>query len=152
MQGKVVYKEGFSVIGIAKNGEYQKENLLKQILKEKEMISSSKVPHMITGICMAPKKENYFYIAGTEVADTTCIPNGMSVHTFPSFTYLQFKHRGPITSLGSTYNSIWNEWLPNSPYSMIEGPALEIVNTAIHSNLYSDTYEMDIYIPIKLGQ
>jgi len=35
---------------------------------------------------------------------------------------------------------------------MIEGPALEIVNTAIHSNLYSDTYEMDIYIPIKLGQ
>ena len=29
---------------------------------------------------------------------------------------------------------------------------LEIVNTAIHSNLYSDTYEMDIYIPIKLGQ
>ena len=86
------------------------------------------------------------------MADTACIPNGMSVHTFPSFTYLQFKHRGPITSLGSTYNSIWNEWLPNSPYSMIEGPALEIVNTAIHSNLYSDTYEMDIYIPIKLGQ
>ena len=60
MQGKVVYKEGFSVIGIAKNGEYQKENLLKQILKEKEMISSSKEPHMVTGICMAPKKENYF--------------------------------------------------------------------------------------------
>lgn len=64
MQGKVVYKEGFSVIGIAKNGEYQKENLLKQILKEKEMITSSKEPHMITGICMAPKKKIIFILQG----------------------------------------------------------------------------------------
>ncbi|TYR81574.1 AraC family transcriptional regulator [Priestia megaterium] len=159
MHGKIVYKEGFSVIGIAQNGAHHNKKdehlinrLWDQMLKKTNSVPHKKHPHIVTGICIPPNHDEYFYIAGVEALDATSIPKGMSVHTFPSFTYIQYRHIGSIQQLFLTYEKIWNQWLPQSGYELVDGPTLEVAHTLLHPDLYSHTSEMDIYIPIKIGQ
>jgi AraC family transcriptional regulator len=158
MQGEIIVKQGFSVVGFAKNGLRQQSEdkqlvsvLWEKIEQRKQEIQNAVDEDTITGICLPPKSTHYFYIAGVEVQHGRHIPEGMSVHTFPTYTYIRYKHKGPASSLTHTYEKIWKDWLPASGYSPIEeGPELEMVRSrhSIHPN---EDYEVDIYIPIKLG-
>ncbi|MDQ0242800.1 AraC family transcriptional regulator [Bacillus fengqiuensis] len=158
MQGEIVVKQGFSVIGFAKNGSHQQpqdkgviSSLWKQVKQRKQEIQNTMDEHTITGICLPPRSAHYFYIAGVEVESGQHIPNGMSVHTFPTYTYIRYRHKGPVSRLFDTYGKIWEEWFPASGHSLIKGPELEIVNVKHSADPNSEEYEMDIYIPIKLG-
>ncbi len=158
MQGQIVYKEGFSVVGVAqKRSKLNKrdDNIVRALWEQVEQ-NQSTIPHrthdyIMTGICLPPCENDYFYIAGIEVNDSTTIPKGMNVHTFPAYTYIQYEHKGTFKSLDKTYEMIQNNWLSQSGYQAIPGPTLEIVDTSTHFNVDNDII-IKIYIPIKIGQ
>ncbi|MBM7702930.1 GyrI-like domain-containing protein [Metabacillus iocasae] len=158
MQGKIVVKRGFSVVGVAKKGSHQNEkdatlisDLWEEILSRQLEVADTLENDVITGICIPPRSDDYFYIAGMEVCETERIPEGMSVHTFPTFTYVRYTHKGSVKHLFRTYEAIWSDWFPKTGYELVDGPELEVVTVDKASHPFSDQYEMDIYLPIKIG-
>ncbi|WP_239422168.1 GyrI-like domain-containing protein [Bacillus sp. CGMCC 1.16541] len=126
-------------------------NLWEEMLNRQTEVNHTVENNVITGICIPPRSDDYFYIAGMEVSDTERIPEGMSVHTFPTFTYVRYTHKGSVKQLFRTYEAIWSEWFPKTGYELVDGPELEIVQATKAKHPDSDDYEMDIYIPIKVG-
>lgn len=155
MQGEIIVKQGFSVMGFAKNHSHRDLHdavLWTKFEQRKREIQNAVNQHTLTGISLPPKSTHCFYIAGVEVQNGQHIPEGMSVHTFPTYTYIRYRHKGPASRFADTYKKIWEEWLPASGYSYIqEGPELEVIDSRSCSNPDSEDYKVDIYIPIKLG-
>jgi AraC family transcriptional regulator len=155
MNYRLVTKESFTVIGFDAKGSHRnpedKEligSLWESISKRRHELEYPHNPEIVTGICIPPASNDYYYIAGIEVNDDAEVPPGMSRHSFPENHYMVFTHKGPVTRLFDTYARIWGEWFPASGYKMVDGPELEIVDYGICSDPFSEQYEMDIYIPI----
>lgn len=156
MKGEVMIKEPFSVMGVAKRGSHTNPvdsqviaSLWDEMMKRKNEVDNPTENKVITGICIPPASNDYFYIAGIETDRTDRLPEGMEVFTFNACKYLKFLHKGNVVNLFSTYGKIWGEWLPASGFQLAEGPELEIVNVEQFPNPFSEDYEMDIYIPIN---
>ncbi|MCX7711109.1 MAG: AraC family transcriptional regulator [Clostridia bacterium] len=51
---------------------------------------------------------------GIDVQDLNIPPVSLMKKTIPAQTFVEFKHQGPLTSLGMTYDYICQTWLPKS--------------------------------------
>lgn len=158
MQGVLVKKEAFSVVGIAKKGSHTIPSdsgliasLWNEMTKRRDEVKYRTFPSLLTGICIPPASNDYFYIAGVET-DSTDLPKGMELFHFPAYNYLKYLHKGSARTLFETYGKIWGEWFPASGYSLVkDGPELEIVDVEKYPDPYTEDYEMEIYIPIEIG-
>ncbi|MFC0271860.1 GyrI-like domain-containing protein [Metabacillus herbersteinensis] len=155
MEGEIVIKKDFSIIELSNNRIYQQpkdtgviSSFWGIIQRGKQEINRYLNEHTLTGICMG----ECTYIAGVEILARESIPDGVSTHTFPTYTYIRYRHYGSVSTLHNTYSKISEELLLNSDHhSMSDGPWLEVVNTKKYPNPYSENCKLDIYIPIKLG-
>ncbi|KGX92107.1 transcriptional regulator [Pontibacillus halophilus JSM 076056 = DSM 19796] len=151
---KLVVKESFTVIGVSNKGSHQNsedDDVIKHLWGEmktryKEVDVEAET---ITGVCLPPRSDDYFYIAGVESDKIVNLPIGMKSFTFPACQYLVFLHEGHINTLFDTYHQIWNVLLPESSYQLAEGPELEVVHIQQDLNPYSDDYVMEIWIPVQ---
>ncbi|WP_311439603.1 GyrI-like domain-containing protein [Mesobacillus foraminis] len=74
------------------------------------------------------------------------IPSGMIKHCVPSGSYAKFLHKGPESSIGSTYDLI-NEWLEKNGHGGPRPFDIELWRNI--DTLETDDSTIDIYVPIK---
>jgi AraC family transcriptional regulator len=68
---------------------------------------------------------NFEYACGVEVSQFSKRLRGFCELRIPEQTYAVFEHRDHIAKIAPTYDAIWNNWLPNSNMSLVDGPSLE---------------------------
>jgi AraC family transcriptional regulator len=116
---------------------------------------ATSMPGLSLGVCsdmpadaVRTHDDEFFYIAGVEVASLATIPEGMTGMTIPAGRYAQFTHRGRIDSLGVTIDHIYSGWLPGSGYRRRDGaPEIEVYDHRFDPA--SDTFEMQILVPVE---
>lgn len=68
---------------------------------------------------------NMDYLSGVEVRDLSQPPRELSCLRLPERKYAVFFHPGHISTVRSSWNYIWNEWLPRSQFQLADAPVLE---------------------------
>src|SRR5579883_631442 len=93
------------------------------------------------------ERGNFDYLCGIEVKDFAKLPTEFDRVRVPEHKYLVFTHEGHISGIRATWNSIWNQWLPQSGLQLADGPFLE---------RYDETFDpqtgfggVEIWIPVK---
>ena len=85
--------------------------------------------------------------ACVEVADFEKIPTGMEGFVLNGGLYAIFHYRGSSAEIAAFYRSIFEEWLPNSNYTLDQRPHVEVMGEKYKNN--EPDSEEEIWIPIK---
>lgn len=93
-----------------------------------------------------PKKE-FLKMAGLEVSSFENIPDSMEAFVLKSGKYAVFEYKGNPKNGGEAFQYIFQEWFPNSDFSLDNRPHFEILGTKYKND--SDESEEEIWIPIK---
>lgn len=97
--------------------------------------------------CNSDDAGSFDYVCGVEVKDFLRIPADWSRVRIAEQKYAVFAQRDHISTIRSTWNTIWNEWLPNSEYEMADAPDFERYGE--HFNSTTGTGGFEIWIPVK---
>ena len=90
---------------------------------------------------------NFDFVSAAEVARFSEIPKGLVKLTVPKQTYAVFQHRAHVSTIGQTYDAIWNDWLPFSDWDSTDGPSLERANPTFDPRTGNGGHT--IWIPVK---
>jgi AraC family transcriptional regulator len=60
--------------------------------------------------------EDFFYMAGVEVKDTTTLPTELGIYRFPAQDYVVFRHERHLSELTLTLDAIFGRYLPENGY------------------------------------
>lgn len=106
-------------------GHYTRETM-KDIpsLWERFVPYLGKIPGQVGGVAYGvcfPSSDGFDYLSGVEVLSGSGLPEGFSVVTMPVQRYAVFAHRGHVSKLHETCDSIEREWLPKSQYAFAHG-------------------------------
>lgn|SRR6266481_1363674 len=88
------------------------------------------IPGQLGGIaygvcCNSDDTGNFDYVCGVEVEDFSRLPADWSRLRIPEQRYAIFLQREHISTIRSTWNTIWNNWLPESAYEVVDAPNFE---------------------------
>lgn len=97
--------------------------------------------------CNSDDAGSFDYVCGVEVKDFLRIPADWSRVRIPEQKYAVFCQRDHISTIRSTWNTIWNEWLPNSEYEVADAPDFERYGE--HFNSATGIGGFEIWIPVK---
>jgi AraC family transcriptional regulator len=75
--------------------------------------------------CNSDDAGNHDYICGVEVADFSAVPRELARVRIPPQRYVVFQHRDHVSKIRSTWHTIWNQWLPESGYQVVDAPFFE---------------------------
>jgi AraC family transcriptional regulator len=102
------------------------------------------------GVCCNNDDAGSFdYVCGVEVKDFWRIPADWSRVRIPQQEYAVFAQRDHISTIRSTWNTIWNEWLPNSGYEVADAPDFERYDE--NFNPATGTGGFEIWVPIQMS-
>jgi len=90
---------------------------------------------------------NFDYVAGVEVSDFSGLPPDWTRVRVPAQRYAVFMHRGHISTIRSTWNTVWNRWFPQSQYESADAPNFERYDESFDSTTGQGGVEL--WIPIK---
>lgn len=90
---------------------------------------------------------NFEYICAAEVRKFSKTPRGLIEVTLPPQRYAVFAHDGHVSGIGSTYNAIWNDWLPSSGERVANAPCIERHLPTF--NPQTGMGGVDLWIPIE---
>ena len=97
--------------------------------------------------CNSDDAGNFDYVCGVEVKNFSRLPADWSHVRIPEQRYAVFSQRDHISAIRSTWNTIWNNWLPESGYEVVDAPNFE---------RYGDDFDsatgmggLEIWVPIK---
>ena len=95
-----------------------------------------------------PPEYEFMHLVGYPVSSTDDVPEGMSYKNVPAHKYAKFTHKGPLSTLGATYNEIFMQWMPSSSKEYdSSGCDLEWYDERFKHE--EEDSEFDIYVPIK---
>jgi AraC family transcriptional regulator len=97
--------------------------------------------------CNSDDAGNFDYVCGVEVKDFSRLPADWSRVRIPEQRYAIFLQREHISTIRSTWNTIWNNWLPESGYEVVDAPNFERYGDDFDSVTGRGGFE--IWIPIK---
>lgn len=155
MQGRILTKDSFQVVGIGWTGPY---TLSREIPKlwEQFVKRIHEIPHQVkpgSFVCPCHDRVTDFtcYIA-VEVSEAENVPDGMLALTVPTQRYAVFTHRGSIRNVPATYQRAW-KWIEKMGYRKDHSTlGLEVYDhryTTVTHSLDAPDNMFDIYIPIK---
>lgn len=156
MDYKIVEKEAFTVIGIAKIFKYE-EAIAKVPKLWEEFFKTGKNKNICGtyGINMDQEmKGNEFeYMIADDYIPTAEIPEGFITKVIPKHTWAIFSCIGPSAkTLQETNQKIFMEWLPNCKnYEIAEGYNIEMYTDASQypKGIQDEKYYGEIWIPVK---
>ena len=97
--------------------------------------------------CNSDDAGNFDYVCGVEVKNFSRLPADWSRVRIPEQRYAVFSQRDHISAIRSTWNTIWNNWLPESGYEVVDAPNFERYGDDFDS--VTGTGGFEIWIPIK---
>jgi AraC family transcriptional regulator len=68
---------------------------------------------------------NFEYMAAVQVTKVSDLPKELRQWRIPAQHYAVFRHDAHVSTIGQTYEAIWNEWLPAHGRRVANGPAIE---------------------------
>jgi AraC family transcriptional regulator len=68
---------------------------------------------------------NMDYLSGVEVREFGEVPQGFVALRLPARKYAIFFHPHHISTIRSSWNYVWNAWLPRSQFQLADAPVLE---------------------------
>ncbi len=156
MRHRIIKMDSFPVIGIelrttTEDGRNFREipQFWEKFFKEGHLgrIPDRRSDDVLLGICMDESDDNSFsYIIGSEVTNTTNVPDGMVCRTIPAAEYAVFTARGKMpVSIQDTIRYIYRDWLPGSQYRHAGTAEFEWYDERCNGE---EDAEVDIYIPI----
>jgi AraC family transcriptional regulator len=99
------------------------------------------------GVCHNGDGNGSFdYLCGVEIAAAAELPAEFARVRIPAQLYAVFRHRGHVSELRRTVNTIWNKWLPASGREVAPAPDFE---------RYEDfddrrgTGKIEVWLPLK---
>jgi AraC family transcriptional regulator len=100
------------------------------------------------GVCWnSDDAGNFDYLCGVEVKDFLMLSADWSRVHIPEQRYAIFPQSDHISSIRSTWNTIWNHWLPESGYQVVDAPDFERYGDSFDSVTGMGGFE--IWIPVK---
>lgn len=90
---------------------------------------------------------NFDYICGADVSDFSALPADFSRVRIPEQRYAVFAHRGHISDIRRTCNTIWSKWLPESGHEVVDAPIFE--RYAENFDSTTGMGGVEIWVPIK---
>jgi AraC family transcriptional regulator len=96
--------------------------------------------------CDSDDEGNFAYVCGVEVSDFSRLTSEWSCLRIAAQRYLVFPHRDHISTIRSTWNTIWNKWLPESGYQLADAPDFERYGEQFDSR--TGMGGVEIWIPI----
>lgn len=154
---KIINRSEFRVVGVELYTSKSDEMDFKQIPRFwnkffdsniGDMIPNKKDPDNYLGYsCDFHENTNYTYMICSEVKDLSTPPQGMISKIIPASRYATFIVKGHLPEiLINTWRYIYNTWLPNSGYELIDKTDFEELNL---ERINMDIPEVTIYLPIK---
>lgn len=70
-------------------------------------------------------EKGYDYMCAVETSDPAAAPPELARLKIPAAHYAVFRHEGHVSSIASTIQAIWMNWLPNSDHEGVNAPSLE---------------------------
>jgi AraC family transcriptional regulator len=83
------------------------------------------IPGVAYGIMCGRVPDGFEYMTAMEVRDFTLLPPALARMRVVAQRYAVFEHRGHVSGIQSTWNAIWNEWLPGSGFRNANTPDFE---------------------------
>jgi len=100
------------------------------------------------GVCSHCDDQGEFdYVCGVEVDDSIRLPADWSRVDIPAQRYAVFSQQEHISTIRSTWSTLWNDWLPVSGYEAIEAPNFERYGNDFDSVTGRGGFE--IWLPVK---
>jgi predicted transcriptional regulator YdeE len=101
------------------------------------------------GVCWNTRPGCQFdYLTGVAVNDAAKLPAGMTSVTLSARRYAVFVHRGHVSAIGNTIDTIWVQWAPECSLKVAAGaPCFERYTAAF--NPRTGLGGMEIWIPLE---
>jgi AraC family transcriptional regulator len=90
---------------------------------------------------------NFDYLCGAEVSDFTRLPAGLAHVRISAQKYAVFSHRDHISTIRSTWSTIWNTWLPESGHELADAPDFERYGEEFDPG--TGTGGLEIWVPLR---
>jgi AraC family transcriptional regulator len=90
---------------------------------------------------------NFDYTCGVEVSDFSRVPTEWMRVRIPAQDYAVFTHRDHISTIRSTWTTIWNKWLPESGREVADAPNFELYGEDFNS--VTGRGLVEIWLPLK---
>ena len=97
--------------------------------------------------CNFDDEGDFDYICGVEVADFSRVPSEWARVRIPEQEYAVFPHRDHISTIRSTWATIWNKWLPESGREVADAPQFALYGEGFNSETGQGLVE--IWVPLK---
>jgi len=97
--------------------------------------------------CNSDDEGNFDYICGVEVSDFSRVPQDWMRVRIASQKYAVFAHREHISTIRTTWSTVWNKWLPESGYEVVDAPDFERYGEEFDPKM--GTGGLEIWIPVK---
>lgn len=98
-------------------------------------------------MCNFDEGGTFDYICGVEVKDFARVLAEWSRVRIPAQEYAVFTHRGHISTIRSTWTTIWNRWLPDSGREVEDAPNFELYGEEFDS--VTGRGPVEIWLPLK---
>ena len=85
--------------------------------------------------------------AAVPVTDFSLVPEGLHTLVMPEGKYAVFPYKGKPSEVAATYQYIYSNWIPNSPYRLDNRP-----HFAVMGEKYKGEHpesEEEIWVPVK---
>jgi len=90
---------------------------------------------------------NFDYLCGVEVSDFSRLPAEFAHVRIPAQKYAVFSHREHISTIRSSWMTIWNKWLPESGHELVDAPDFERYGEEFDPR--AGTGGLELWVPIK---
>lgn len=162
MDYKIVKKESFSVLGVAKNFTY--ENAKQGITQFWTELGHYKNGNLVCGMfgvniheeaikCDGDSESEFEYLVADLYNPSMDIPEGLTVRTIPALTWAVFPIKGPAPeALQDVNTKIFSEWLPAiTNYEIAAGICIEMYDLPSNypNGISDENYYTEIWIPVK---
>ena len=151
----ITEREALKVVGMKIHTSI-KENSIPQLWNDfivrMDELNEVSVPDCSLGICLNEtvtefnENSTFDYLACRVVKDNSTIPTGMEYREIPTQLVAVFTHMGSLDSLIETYYYIYDKWLPESEYKLIDADEIEWYDSRFKFG--EKDSQMDIHIPI----
>jgi AraC family transcriptional regulator len=101
-------------------------------------------------MCNFDEDGNFDYISGVEVKDFSRVSPDWTSIRVPAQDYAVFTHRDHISTIRSTWTTIWNSWLPDSGREAEDAPNFELYGEDFDS--VTGRGLVEIWLPLKRKQ
>ncbi|MCF7859241.1 MAG: GyrI-like domain-containing protein [Candidatus Cloacimonetes bacterium] len=151
----IVEREPLKVVGLKIKTNINANEipqLWNEFIVRTDELEKNAVPDCSLGICIYKPDLNeqneteFSYMACKVVKEDSKIPKGMEYRELPPQLVAVFTHIGSLDNLSETYDYIYDKWLPESDYTLIEADEIEWYDARFKYG--EEDSQMDIHIPI----